>query len=331
MSFLKAYLTGMKTLVESKSDLERLKHLPQRLEDGELINFNDKSLVGVVDSLAGIEFEVIDAERVKGATRFTSALQKEYFTGFEKLVKLIDGNSPLEEATVETSSEPTIVDRILEVVEAGDKKAFRALRQDIKNAWFACGDDKVSDAIIDLADAVADKDIEFAKEIIESVDATEEATLVNEPEEEPVKELKPTKVEQPTEDSEDDDELLADFNDCIEEGDQEDAELCLKEMKECNHQKLKECEKAYTEKFGTAKTSEEPTDDEEGDVVDEILDDLDDALEKKDLDECKKLIEELKEELESDDEDLVEYVEKVAALDKELNGTTERRARRSRK
>lgn len=330
MSYLKSYLKGFENLVKAKSDLERLRHMPQKLENGELINFNGKSLVGKVESLkdSGI-LEVIDAERVNDASRYTAALQKEYFDGFTKLIKIIeDAEGDVTNNVDEQSNEPSLEDRIIEIVEAGDKKAFRSIRQELKDAWFAVGDSEVADALIDLSDAVADKDVEFAKEILEGLGDT---PVIDEKQS---KTNKGSDVENPKEvddDSEqdEDDELLADFNDAVEDEDAEDCELILKEMKEKNHPKLKECEKIFSDKFGAATFEKEPAD-EEGDVVNEILDDLDDAFDDKDLDKCKKLLDELKEEVDEDDEDLLEYMNKVSNLDKELNGSddTPRRRRR---
>jgi hypothetical protein len=329
-TFLRAYLAGMSGLVKAKNDMERLKSLPQKLEDGELIDFNGKSMVGVIEQLSDLELEVIDASRVNDASRCTEALKREYFEGFEKLVKVIgeaEGDTTTTEEETEDKEQAesetplTLEDQLLDAVAAGDKKEVRAICKELKNKWFALDPEEVEDALDDIKDCVADKDVEAVKEILAEVGEEDEKQVEDKQEEKTSK----TKVEEEV--SEDDDELLADFNDCIKEEDYEDAQLCLDEMKEKDHPKYKECKKILDNTAGEDDETTEDSD-EEGDVVDEILDDLDKALENKDVKECEGLLEELLEETGEDDEDYVDYKAKVDALSKPESKRKSRRNRR---
>lgn len=302
MSALKAYLNGFGNMVKAKSDLDRLLYMPQRLENGEIFNFKNKSMFGIMDNLAGLELEVIDAKRVVEATRYTSALQRDYFEGFAKLMKLIDGEV---EDTVEEEADIKEVDpvtklynNLYEVVAAGDKKAFRTLRKDLKDQWFALDAAEVEDAIFDLSDAVADKDVDFAKEIVERLGGESEEDTVEE-------EQTPTDTVAEEEGSDEVSEIIEDIKSAIDDGDEEDFKELIAELKDID-------KKAYNEwkdAFSTQETKEDETEDE---VVEEILEDLSIAIKEEDSDEIKELLEELAEEVGEDSELYQEWAAKVA-------------------
>ena len=302
--FLKAFLTGYTDLVKTSNDLERLKYAPQRVEDGVFYNFHNKDMfAGAVPGLESLNIEIIDAARVNETSRFTGALQRDYFAGFDKMMDQI---VKLPGGKYETASEDaapvdvTLDDKILEVVKSGDKKAFRAMRQEIKDQWFALNDDDVADAIMDLSDAVADKDVDYAKEILENLDG-------NEPVETPKKETV-AKVKEP-ELTEEESEIIEDIKSAIDDGDEKDFKELLAELKEVNPDLADE----WSTAFAAAEPEVEDTkDEEESDVVDEIIEDLEAALEDGDMDEAKECLEELKEEVGEDSDVYKEYAEKVA-------------------
>lgn len=300
MSALKAYLNGFGDMVKAKSDLDRLLYMPQRLEDGEIFNFKNKSMFGIMDNLSGLELEVIDAKRVVEATRYTSALQRDYFEGFAKLMKLIDGEVEdvvEEEADIKEVDPVTkLYNHLYEVVAAGDKKAFRTLRKDLKDQWFALDDAEVEDAIFDLSDAVADKDVDFAKEIVEGLGGTEEV------EDDIVEEETPADTVAEEEGSDEVSEIIEDIKSAIDDGDEEDFKELIAELKDID-------KKAYNEWKDAFSTQEEAAEDE---VVEEILEDLSIAIKEEDSNEIKELLEELADEVGEDSELYQEWAAKVA-------------------
>ena len=171
--FLKAYLAGYTAMALTSNDLDRLKYAPQRVEDGEVFDFNNKSMFGKVE---GLEDQVIlDAKRVNEATRFTAALKRDYQEGMDKFIASLQGAAPAEDTEDESDPVQELYNKLYDVVAAGDKKAFRSLKKELKDQWFALDDADVEDAIFDLGDAVADKDVDYAKEIVEGLG--EEETL----------------------------------------------------------------------------------------------------------------------------------------------------------
>lgn len=307
--FLKAFLGGYASMIKTSNDLDRLKYAPQRVEDGVFYNFQNKDMfAGAVPGLESLNIEIIDAARVNDTSRFTGALQRDYFAGFDKMmdqiVKLPGGKY---ETATETAApvEVTLDDKILEVVKSGDKKAFRAMRQEIKDQWFALNDDDVADAIMDLSDAVADKDVDYAKEILENLPG-------NEPVETPkatpaAKETKPKKAELTEEES----EIIEDIKSAIDDGDEKDFKELLAELKEVNPDLAEEWADAFAVNVNDP-AANETKDEEETDVVDEIIEDLEAALEDGDMDEAKECLEELKEEVGEDSDVYKEYAAKVA-------------------
>lgn len=321
MSALKAYLNGFGDMVKAKSDLDRLLYMPQRLEDGEIFNFKNKSMFGIMDNLSGLELEVIDAKRVIEATRYTSALQRDYFEGFDKLMKLIDGEveDVVEEADIKEVDPVTkLYNHLYEVVAAGDKKAFRTLRKDLKDQWFALDDTEVEDAIFDLSDAVADKDVDFAKEIVEGLGGTEEV------EDDIVEEETPadTVAEEEGNDTLESEvsEIIEDIKSAIDDGDEEDFKELIAELKDIDKKAYNEWKDAFSTQDDTV--AEE---DENDEVVEEILEDLSIAIKEEDSDEIKELLEELADEVGEDSELYQEWFTKVAP---KKSSQKEKRSRR---
>lgn len=308
--FLKAFLGGYASMIKTSNDLDRLKYAPQRVEDGVFYNFQNKDMfAGAVPGLESLNIEIIDAARVNETSRFTGALQRDYFAGFDKMMDQI---VKLPGGKYETASEDaapvevTLDDKILEVVKSGDKKAFRAMRQEIKDQWFALNDDDVADAIMDLGDAVADKDVDYAKEILENLPGNEPTETVK----------KDTPADTVVVEEDKNAELLEnliieDIKSAIDDGDEKDFKELLAELKEVNPDLANE----WADAFVAAEDKDEEETDVEQDsesLVDEIIEDLEAALEDGDIDEAKECLEELKEEVGEDSDVYKEYAAKVA-------------------
>ena len=323
--FLKAFLTGYTDMIKTSNDLDRLKYAPQRVEDGVFYNFQNKDMfAGAVPGLESLNIEIIDAARVNDTSRFTGALQRDYFAGFDKMMDQIVKLPGGKYETATETAEPvkvTLDDKILEVVKSGDKKAFRAMRQEIKDQWFALNDDDVADAIMDLSDAVADKDVDYAKEILENLDGNSESSHGNEPVETPktetkkaaAKETKPKKAELTEEES----EIIEDIKSAIDDGDEKDFKELLAELKEVNPDLAEEWADAFAVNVNDPAADETDEQNSESSVVDEIIEDLEAALEDGDMDEAKECLEELKEEVGEDSDVYKEYAAKVAPKKRE--------------
>jgi len=306
--FLKAFLGGYASMIKTSNDLDRLKYAPQRVEDGVFYNFQNKDMfAGAVPGLESLNIEIIDAARVNETSRFTGALQRDYFAGFDKMmdqiVKLPGGKY---ETATETAApvEVTLDDKILEVVKSGDKKAFRAMRQEIKDQWFALNDDDVADAIMDLSDAVADKDVDYAKEILENLPGNEPTETVK----------KDTPADTVVVEEDKNAELLEnliieDIKSAIDDGDEKDFKELLAELKEVNPDLADEWADAFAVNVNDPAAEPE---EEETSVVDEIIEDLEAALEDGDMDEAKECLEELGDEVGTDSDIYKEYAEKLA-------------------
>ena len=309
MSFMKPYLQGIESMVSTSNDLERLTYALQRIENGVFYNFKGQDMFnGAVAGLEELNIEVLKVERVTETTRFTSALQRDFNAGMKKVY---DSITRLSDGSYEVAPERTILDDLYDVVAKGDVKAFRDIRTKLKEKWFALDTDVVGDAILDLADAVSDKDVEYAKEIVERVECDDEtpvkkeepkATKKEEPKATKKEEPKATKKEEPTEAdiTEEEFEIIEDIKSAIDDGDEADFKELLKELKEVN-------EGLYNEWKGAFKTSPETEDDG---IVAEILEDLDKAIEEGDEADFKELLKELKEEAGADSDIYKEYAAK---------------------
>ena len=286
MSFLKAYLAGYESLINTSNDLERLKYGVQRVENGVFYNFKGNDMFkGAVKGLESLNIEVLKVERVMDTTRFTSALVRDYTAGMKKV---LDAITRLDDGSYEVAPERTVLDDLYDIVAKGDMKAYRELRSALKEKWFALDP---SDLLLDLADMVADKDVAGAKELVENFEDDDK-------EEEPVKpEPKESKL------TDEEFEIIEDIKSAIDDGDEADFKELLKELKEVN-------EDLYNEWKGAFKASPTTDEDEDDGVVAEILEDLDKAIEEGDEDEIKELLEELKEEAGADSDTYKEYAEK---------------------
>lgn len=287
MSFLKAYLAGYESLINTSNDLERLKYGVQRVENGVFYNFKGNDMFkGAVKGLESLNVEVLKVERVMETTRFTSALVRDYTAGMKKV---LDAITRLDDGSYEVAPERTVLDDLYDIVAKGDMKAYRELRSALKEKWFALDP---SDLLLDLADMVADKDVAGAKELVENFEDDDK-------EEEPVKQAEPKESKLTDEEF----EIIEDIKSAIDDGDEADFKELLKELKELNEDLYKEWKDAF-------KASAEPEADEDDGVVAEILEDLDKAIEEGDEDEIKELLEELKEEVGADSDTYKEYAEK---------------------
>ena len=288
MSFLKAYLAGYESLINTSNDLERLKYGVQRVENGVFYNFKGNDMFkGAVKGLESLNIEVLKVERVMDTTRFTSALVRDYTAGMKKV---LDAITRLDDGSYEVAPERTVLDDLYDIVAKGDMKAYRELRSALKEKWFALDP---SDLLLDLADMVADKDVAGAKELVENFEDDDKDVAV---EPEPVKQAEESKL------TDDEFEIIEDIKSAIDDGDEADFKELLKELKELNEDLYKEWKDAF-------KASPTETDEDDG-VVAEILEDLDKAIEEGDEDEIKELLEELKEEAGADSDTYKEYAEK---------------------
>lgn len=291
MSFLKTYLAGYESLINTSNDLERLKYGVQRVENGVFYNFKGNDMFkGAVKGLESLNIEVLKVERVMETTRFTSALVRDYTAGMKKV---LDAITRLDDGSYEVAPERTVLDDLYDIVAKGDMKAYRELRSTLKEKWFALDP---SDLLLDLADMVADKDVAGAKELVENFEDDDK-------EEEPVKPEPKAKESKLTDDEF---EIIEDIKSAIDDGDEADFKELLKELKELNEDLYKE----WKDAFKASPTTAEPEADEDDGVVAEILEDLDKAIEEGDEDEIKELLEELKEEVGADSDTYKEYAEK---------------------
>ena len=283
MSFLKAYLAGYESLINTSNDLERLKYGVQRVENGVFYNFKGNDMFkGAVKGLESLNVEVLKVERVMETTRFTSALVRDYTAGMKKV---LDAITRLDDGSYEVAPERTVLDDLYDIVAKGDMKAYREIRSALKEKWFALDP---SDLLLDLADMVADKDVKGAKDLVENFEDDDKDVAV---------EPKESKL------TDDEFEIIEDIKSAIDDGDEADFKELLKELKEVN-------EDLYNEWKGAFKASPTTDEDEDDGVVAEILEDLDKAIEEGDEDEIKELLEELKEEVGADSDTYKEYAEK---------------------
>jgi len=295
-----AFLTGYRNMVEAKADIDRLKCMPQRVENGNLLDFSGRVLIGGLD----VEDRIIfDADKVNNAKRYTSALSRDYFIAFDELMSLLPSKGVEE---VNATTEIYGAD-IYDAVSKGDKKGLRVILKEYKKVkWVALNEDAVEDAIDDIKDCVADKDVEGAKEIVTELigcDICEEADEVKEPQKVAKESTKPsTSNHKPA--NEDEAELLADLEDALSEKDYEDAEMLLKELGD-KHPRYAEFFNALPNNKQDDVDSDEKTDDI--DVVDEICLDIDDAIADGDLSAAKKFLEELADEAGTDSKEYKEY------------------------
>ena len=181
------------------------------------------------------------------------------------------------------------------------------MRQEIKDQWFALNDDDVADTIMDLSDAVADKDVDYAKEILENLPGNENDTPKSEvvEKETPAKKETPKKAAVGKELTEEESEIIEDIKSAIDDGDEKDFKELLAELKEVNPDLANEWADAFV-------AAEDKDEEDTDSVVDEIIEDLEAALADGDTDEAKECLEELGDEVGTDSDIYKEYAEKLA-------------------
>lgn len=337
-----SYLQGLKSIVNEKDALTRLKFLPQRVENGVLINFNNKGIFK--DTQIGEDDCIIfDKDTVNNASRCTDALINKYFDALDSFLSNCSINDNSGEA-VNVSSNKIVIDPIYELlytaIENKDKKEVKKLCEDLENKWFALDPDIVEDAIFDIMACVKAGDVDEVKAIIKEVEGEDlPADIVGSVAKTIVKEVcedaarkaiketitKPFIEEnyQPKDETEED--LLADLDDAIKDEDVEDIEMLLKELGE-KHPLYSKYHKIYlTLQDGADKKDTSSEDDE----IEEILADLDDALEAGELDGkdgAIAILEELKDIVGEDDADYKKYYDLVYPPKKETR-TSRRRGK----
>lgn len=339
-TFTKAFLTGLKGIATAGSEIERLRFLPQKVEDGHIINFDGKSLVGKVEELTK-DFEIFPLEEVTETKRLTKAKLDKYFLALDNNLLNILGEEVTDTNTVPKEKSDVLLDSLLEFAKAGDKKGARSVLKEIKDKWFALDDDIVEDAIEDIKDAIADKDVEGVKEIYFETesDGNDEGDVVK-----PDKEETPEHIEDKSttdksyedqlveladkEKDEDVNSLLLDLADAIKDDDKEDVKDLLLPELDSKHPAVKivnaylgnndEVVEPVTE---DVKEDDEPTDEE---WIAEWKEDIDKAIEDKDIQAAKDLLKEFGEEFGEDEPEYKEYSEK-------LEEPTTTRRRRGRK
>lgn len=297
--FLKAYLQGLKNMVESKSDLERLRFMPQKIEDGKLVNFEGSTLLG---GLNVENREIFNADRVNNTKRYTAALSRDYFIALDGVMHLFGDAS--ETAPANDSKEEYGAD-ILALVEAGDRKGLRSLLKEYKKTkWKSIEDSTLEDDIDDLVDCAADKAVEDARAIIKDI-AFIDKDIIDDAPAAPVETKKEEVTTAPA--NEDEAELIADLEDALADEDYEDVELLLKELG-AGHARYAEFEAKLPSKGKEESKPEESGDDS---IIDEICEDIDAALEDGDLKDAKSILEELADEAGKDSDVYKEYEAKV--------------------
>ena len=326
--FKVAFIQGYKNMVKANNDIDRLQFMPQRIEDGTMYDFKGNTIFKNMDIK---DIEIFDLDRVAKASRFTAALSRDYFEALDKVIPLIkkeDGRSINQDDEVEEPKAEYASD-ILDAVEKGDRKTLRALLKGYKaNDWAVLDSDKVDDAIFDIMDYIDDKDVKRVKEIINDLISIDAATFNVEDDEKTVKKETPVKKEETTTKyvpvDEDEEELIADLEEAVEDEDYEDVELLLKELGE-DHTMYSHYKSFIPGKTKEEPKGEEPTKDDNSDIIDEICDDIDAALEDNDSLDAKKYLKELAEEAGEDSDIYKEYDAKVHPPKRDRSSRRERR------
>jgi len=312
--FIEAYLMGLRNMVESKNDLERLRFMPQLIEGGVVTDFKGNMIFNTLDCEDTIIF---DADRVNNTKRYTSALSRDYFAALDKVIPLLTGGTK-GTAEEKTAPQKEYGHDILALVEVGDKKGLRTLLKEYKKVqWSALNEDAVEDAIFDLNDCAADKDVKEARVIITDLVGTD----ICETETQPVKEIQKAAetIAASTPDNEDEAELLQDLEEAIADEDIEDVKLLLRELGK-EHPRYAEFAAVLN-----APKAEEPTNDVADDnLITEICEDIDAALADNDTKDAVKFLTELADEAGVDSDVYKEYNLKV-------NPPKQERTRRNRR
>ena len=323
---LNAYLKASSLIVRAKSDMDRLRFMPQKIVGGMFIDFKGNDLYPNTNGVQ--DLVIFDADAVNNATRCTAALLNKYFTALDEVMLNNDSDdTALDEVMLNNDSDDTAEGRkqdplyvgIIKAIGAGDKKAVRDFCKELKEKWFALDSEMVEDAIDDLKDCVADKDVNEAGAIIAELTDDDVGVTAKE---EPVK----------TEASKDDNkttELIADLEDAVKDEDFEDVELLLKDLDKAHPR--------YDEFAGTLKKDEallEDSDEMSDQEIDELIEDIEAAIKDGDLDGekdgAKVMLKELVAEVGEKDEDVVKLTALVypPVEEKELSRAEKRALRK---
>jgi len=296
--FLKTVLTTMGDIVKAKSDIERLKFLPQRVEDGKIITFKGKTFGGKLDVP---NMTIIKADRVTEATRYTTALQRDYFDGLNKLLAALSDEEPTTETPVEVPADP--YQELYNIIEAGDRKAFRSYSDELRKKWFAMGDDEVEDMLEDLLFCVKDKDVEGAKDLLVDFGDPDKVEVKDDETESDERDVEADDNDQGSTQTSDQDEvikeIIQDIKSAIDDGDKKDFLKLLEELKDEDESLYNEWKDKFIE--GDDSDSE----------IDDICADIDDAISDGELDEAKDYLEELAEVAGKDSEVYINYSAKL--------------------
>jgi len=317
--FTEAFLKTSRNMVEAKSDIERLRFMPQKIEGGKVIDFTGEVLFKVLNTE---DVVIFDMERVKKGKRFTTALSRDYFIALDGVMHLFsrDGETSNDEPKEEYGAD------IYKAVGDGDKKGLRKiLREYVKVKWDGLNEDDIDDAVFDLNDCATGKDVDGAREIVTELIGEDICEVKEEESSEPS--TSSTEAPEPsnhTPANEDEAELLADLDDAVKDEDWEDVETLLNELGEGHP-----CFMDYKMKLPSNKEDEsKPTTcdkDSDAQVITEICEDIDAALGDGDTKDAKKYLEELAAEAGKDSDKYEEYEAKVNPPKKET-----RRSRRDR-
>lgn len=316
--FIEAYLKGLTNMVESKSDLERLRFMPQKIEGGIVTDFKGNVIFKDLDIN---DIIIFDADRVNDTKRFTAALSRDYFQGLDKVMPLFSRSSTNTDTPTEVEAVVEYGTDIYDAVATGDKKGLRAILRVYKNTkWSGLNEDAIEDAVYDLNDCADDKDVKGAKEIVldligDDICEVEDTKTDDEIDDAGACIKKPTTHAEPA--NEDEAELLQDLDEAIADKDWDDVEMLLKELGD-KHPRYNDL--AANLPGGDKAEVAEPA---EGNVVDEICEDIDAALKEKDIDDAKKYLAELADEAGEASDVYKEYAAKV--------NPPKERARRSRR
>lgn len=278
------------------SKIEVLKCMPQRVEGGVVFDFNNKAMFNVANN-----DKLIFATGNVGS-RFTDALVGRYLGCLNNAnLQVVNADLPTNEV-----AEPTLYDKVTDAVGAGDKKLVRALCKELKEKWFAIDDADVEDAIDDIKDCVSDKDVEGVKEIIS--DVTGEGNVPDEPTEE---QSDPNPSDggdkKAVEISETAQEILDDLESAIKDNDEKDIKELLAELAD----EVGTDSAVYLEWSEKAKADVPQDAAEDNSEVDEIVLDLEDAVNAGDLKDAKEILAELGDAVGTDSELYKEWAAKV--------------------
>lgn len=288
--------------LEAKTRIETLKAMPQRIEGGVVYDFNNNPLFNVSNP----DKEILGVSRV--GVKVTDALIIVYTDQLAQTdFLLVDDNAATKEEL--GADEPkTLEDQVLDAVKAGDKKLVRSLCKELKEKWFALAPDDVENAIDDIKDCVADKDVNEAQAIIDELVDADVGATAKEPE---------TYTEKATGDDSELEAILEDLKGAIEDDDKKDIEACMADLAD----EVGRHSKIYEE--WNVKVN--PPTEEENDIVDEIIGDLETAIVDKNTEEVTACLGELADEIGEDSDIYKEWADKATPKEEPKKSRRNRR------